>query len=479
MENKKNRLKVVTQSSEDTLFECLKSQLPIEYVNDIDELNIALLDEKAEVVFVYRTLFEYVCSGLNNQQKLSVSVNNWKRFSKLLVDYYKHNRGSFLVTNTLDIKLNPEGFFKLLNIKKVTLPECQPSPESILLAKHIISSDPEFLKLNQYLEAISTPLGPNIFDTNLSLEDVDAIVDSRVSTFKELNDKINSQNAIIQDLSFRINVNEQELAQLDSQLVDAFNAINDSDMLQKNFAMLAKVAERKLNTLSEKLEAVEFEKRKYRRQRDRLEKRLTASSNDIEQTKRALNKTNKSLEQQKQEADKLSHVMSEERKKYVISTKVLTREKQKLEAALNEQMKENSKMLAEFTLLQKEIEYVKNSKLWAANQFVQKAKNKIAKKAGREATEYDISLIATSEYFDIRWYLETYPDVACSDIHPAAHYLTYGFAEGRLPSPAFDGNWYLSRYSDVAESGINPLLHFIKYGKSEGRVASPKMLSSR
>ena len=87
-----------------------------------------------------------------------------------------------------------------------------------------------------------------------------------------------------------------------------------------------------------------------------------------------------------------------------------------------------------------------------------------------------MSVIAKSEYFDTKWYLKTYPDVAQSGIHPIEHYLLYGFKEGRIPSPYFDGNWYLNRYPDVVDSGINPLLHYVVYGIKEGRVASPKML---
>lgn len=93
-----------------------------------------------------------------------------------------------------------------------------------------------------------------------------------------------------------------------------------------------------------------------------------------------------------------------------------------------------------------------------------------------ESRQQDTSQIATSEYFDIEWYLRTYPDVKESGINPAEHYLLFGATEARMPSPSFDTIWYLERYPDVKESGINPLLHFIKYGRSEGRIASPKLL---
>jgi hypothetical protein len=82
----------------------------------------------------------------------------------------------------------------------------------------------------------------------------------------------------------------------------------------------------------------------------------------------------------------------------------------------------------------------------------------------------------TSEYFDIIWYLQSYPDVAESGINPAEHYLCFGADEGRAPGPLFDSNWYLSQYPDVAENEVNPLLHYVKFGAQEGRTASPKLL---
>ncbi|MEP3349840.1 MAG: hypothetical protein ABJN96_07790 [Marinomonas sp.] len=90
--------------------------------------------------------------------------------------------------------------------------------------------------------------------------------------------------------------------------------------------------------------------------------------------------------------------------------------------------------------------------------------------------QYDISLVMSSKYFDVTWYLSQYPDVVESGVNPAEHYVRYGAKEGRSPGPLFDGDWYLSQYPDVAENNVNPLLHFIKYGEKEGRTASQKLL---
>lgn len=136
---------------------------------------------------------------------------------------------------------------------------------------------------------------------------------------------------------------------------------------------------------------------------------------------------------------------------------------------------------AEFAaqLLQQELDKLTQSISWKAATPV-RAIGKLIRKpdVNREKLIQEIGLLLTSEYFDVEWYLRTYPDIKESNINPAEHYLLFGAQEGRLPGPFFDGNWYLQHYPDVAAAGLNPLLHFIKYGQQEGRSSSPKLLTS-
>jgi hypothetical protein len=81
----------------------------------------------------------------------------------------------------------------------------------------------------------------------------------------------------------------------------------------------------------------------------------------------------------------------------------------------------------------------------------------------------DRNLIAASPLFDLRWYLQSYPDVAEAGIDAATHFLEAGWLEGRDPGPEFSSNAYLRANPDVGRSGINPLLHFIEFGQFEGR----------
>jgi len=69
--------------------------------------------------------------------------------------------------------------------------------------------------------------------------------------------------------------------------------------------------------------------------------------------------------------------------------------------------------------------------------------------------------ILLSGLFDAEWYLKKYPDVVKSGKDPVVHYLRYGAAENRDPSPVFSTYNYRSANSKALDEGINPLLHFI------------------
>jgi len=80
--------------------------------------------------------------------------------------------------------------------------------------------------------------------------------------------------------------------------------------------------------------------------------------------------------------------------------------------------------------------------------------------------------IRYSGLFDHTYYRAAYPDVRDGVRDPIWHYVKYGAAEGRDPSPTFSTSYYLSRYVDVARSGQNPLAHYILHGFNENRQIS-------
>ncbi len=94
-----------------------------------------------------------------------------------------------------------------------------------------------------------------------------------------------------------------------------------------------------------------------------------------------------------------------------------------------------------------------------------------------KATENDKDELAPvintiRDFFDVKFYLRAYPDVADSGFDPIVHYLLHGWKEGRDPTVDFSTQGYLVNNLDVAEAGVNPFWHFIVAGREEGRVST-------
>jgi hypothetical protein len=51
--------------------------------------------------------------------------------------------------------------------------------------------------------------------------------------------------------------------------------------------------------------------------------------------------------------------------------------------------------------------------------------------------------------------------------------MAQGLARDLKPNPYFDMRWYLKRYTDVADLGLHPLSHFAAHGLAEGRDPHP------
>lgn len=77
--------------------------------------------------------------------------------------------------------------------------------------------------------------------------------------------------------------------------------------------------------------------------------------------------------------------------------------------------------------------------------------------------------------FSEEWYLTQNADVAEAVVqgflsNGFAHYQSWGWAEGRAPSLWMDPAAYLEANPDVAAAGIDPLAHYLAYGYDEGRI---------
>ncbi len=75
--------------------------------------------------------------------------------------------------------------------------------------------------------------------------------------------------------------------------------------------------------------------------------------------------------------------------------------------------------------------------------------------------------------FDPDYYLRNNPDVAAAGRDALAHFMEFGWREGRNPSSRFDAQGYIRTYRDVADAEVNPLTHYILHGASEGRDIKP------
>ncbi|AHJ66005.1 putative glycosyltransferase [Granulibacter bethesdensis CGDNIH4] len=82
-------------------------------------------------------------------------------------------------------------------------------------------------------------------------------------------------------------------------------------------------------------------------------------------------------------------------------------------------------------------------------------------------SDYERSLLLP--YFDDKYYLQLYPDLAGCTMSLLEHYHMHGWREGRNPNARFNTIYYLRCHPDIAQAQINPLLHYAMAGISEGR----------
>lgn len=75
-----------------------------------------------------------------------------------------------------------------------------------------------------------------------------------------------------------------------------------------------------------------------------------------------------------------------------------------------------------------------------------------------------------NSFFSTTGYLEAYPDVARAGQNPLIHYANHGWLERRDPSTQFDTDMYLEHNQGVKEAGMNPLFHYLVWGANEGRA---------
>ncbi len=107
---------------------------------------------------------------------------------------------------------------------------------------------------------------------------------------------------------------------------------------------------------------------------------------------------------------------------------------------------------------------------------------KIGEKEGlqtKDATGLFAQRDVVKDLFDADFYLDTYPEVAQSDVDPLDHYLKYGWREGRDPSPTFSTSYYIGKYADRLGNDTCPLVHYCKIGKKENLLTQNQVAVNR
>jgi hypothetical protein len=137
-----------------------------------------------------------------------------------------------------------------------------------------------------------------------------------------------------------------------------------------------------------------------------------------------------------------------------------------LHEKLSDARKRASDVEASFELASRDLRAIKLTPIWRLMQPMRRIQAELQRRSNRR-------LIARSGVFDRHWYLSRYPDVARAGYDPVFHYIDYGAAEERDPSPLFDTAWYLAENPDVRRESINPLVHYLRHGTAEGRAPHP------
>ena len=443
------------------------------YEHRIKELESAIKELKSELDKKCNTIEEYAFKNSDLEARLS-DTSSLTESSKLEVEKFKH-----------EVKLYSQEIERETDAKNKLIKTNTELREQLVEANcKVEHCESDIVKLSVLSDSYSA-----------SLDELRLIIKNYESVELE-------KNAIQHDYRFAIKSYENALIEL-HKIREAFNdakrTLATSDDVQHKqgieiYSLQQQIAtkNRTLKTEQERSlnleKAIEKQTLHYKSLTAKIDEKESEHKMFVDrQAKQVINleEENKSLLEQLS-SNQLAFATSLENKSRNIER--LQTEKKETLSKLIVVSRDNTKLNNRFSKLKLDYNIMSYEKfllereLDASSSLFGRAKGALLsiknfrRKGAIESRQQDTSQIATSEYFDIEWYLRTYSDVKESGINPAEHYLLFGATEARMPSPHFDTIWYLERYPDVKESGINPLLHFIKYGQSEGRVSSPKLL---
>jgi hypothetical protein len=84
-----------------------------------------------------------------------------------------------------------------------------------------------------------------------------------------------------------------------------------------------------------------------------------------------------------------------------------------------------------------------------------------------------------SDCFDVKFYLDRYPEARVHAGGALGHFLEKGKSEWRLPNADFDPEWYAERYPDLPKDSVAVLRHFIDPAAASVDPQSPSRAPSQ
>jgi len=494
---------------------------------------LELLEDSKEITIFYQQAEYWIGEAISDSKQVSDSLDQWRSQIVSLLNIKKKNRRNIKLVN-LDQLLNQPGFEGILSglieseVQGVSdLTEID--PYHLLLAKQAVQQA-DLTTLNTLLFASSEAVGnppllafdiqkliddenvtskkniteqekSNLFSRELVIahDESHSLNETILELRKAIEDENKARSAAIKSTNKIVKAHEELLMQ--QQSANKILQIEKQSLLNEfgeqaavtgetNKQLTLKISTTSKNLLkeqerikqkNEKLHNFSQKNKKLLAEilglKESFNKKIEESSRLAESHEQQNESLRESIGKQTQQIHDLLEQKRTIQSETTISQKKLQRELKKSQNELNLFKATNAAYIQKINNLESEMTTIKESVMWKTSAPIRALSNVISKKdRKKQSLQQDMALIMSSKYFDMKWYLKNYPDVAAANINPAEHYLKFGAKEGRYCGPIFDAIWYLNKYSDVAESGMNPLLHFIKYGEPEGRQASPKLL---
>lgn len=449
-----------------------------------DSRNIWLLDFWAEQFPRARFLLFYTRAETALAYVLQQEVEplqflvHWQAANRQLLQFHRRHRQRTLLLDVEAVSLHHQALetacrrigLMLKPAANFPTPAIALSPMERLLAKYLLSTQPEVQLLQMELEASSQPLGEIVPKIELQ---PDEVIDS-FRQGKACQHNLQQQMEQAQQNSQQMEASRQGTVQENELLLLQLHQVQEElEQAQQNFQQMEASRQEtdqknellllQLHQVQEELEATFLLKQQIEQAQKQQAAERQKLSIQLEQAQQTLQKHETTHRETAQENELLLlqlHQVQEELEHYFIKYQDITDERQReLQAKDGETDKSR---------LRKKVSQILSWNI--AVQPITRLFKKTNKNKERKIIQKQVDWLKTSGLFDETWYLSAHPDVANAGIDPVKHYLCHGAAEGRNPSPWFDTRAYLATNPDVAATGMNPLVHYGKFGKAEGRL---------